>query len=76
MYPVAPILHITPHITAKADSGATSHYLKSEHIPSLTNVTPLLHGPSAVLPNNATITAIHQRTLPFAAALSHKAKSL
>ena len=75
VYPVAPILYITPHITAKADSGATSHYLKSEHIPSLTNVTPLLHGPSAMLPNNTTITATHQGTLPFAAALSYKAKN-
>ena len=70
VYPVAPILHITPHITAKADSGATSHYLKSEHIPSLTNFIPLLHGTSSILPTNTTITATHQGTLPFAAALS------
>ena len=74
VYPVAPILHISPHITAKADSGATNHYLKSEHIPSLTKVIPLFHGPSAILPNNTTITAIHQGTLPFASALSRKAK--
>ena len=66
VYPVASnIIKNTTHITLKADSGATSHYLKDLHIHALTNVTPLLNGLRVMLPNNATIQSTHSGTLPF-----------
>ena len=57
------VIDITP--IAKADSGATFHYLKPQHRKALTNVTELEHGPTATLPNNQTIQASCKGIIPF-----------
>ena len=51
---VAPI--ITPHENiAKADSGCTAHFVKSEHIPILQNVKRTKNGPIAAVPDKSII---------------------
>jgi len=56
--------HSTHHI-AKADSGATFHFLKPSHRKTLTNITDLSNGPNATLPNDDVIQATCEGFLPF-----------
>ena len=51
--------------TAKADSGATCHFLMSSHANLLGNVKTLENGQIATLPDKSTIQASHQGSLPF-----------
>ena len=57
----------------KADSGATTTYLKKEHAKFLQNLHILQNGPKAVLPNNTTIAASAQGDLPLHQCLTPKA---
>ena len=57
----------------KADSGATTTYLKKEHAKFLRNLQSLQNGPKAVLPNNTTIAAAAQGDLPLHPYLTPKA---
>ena len=60
-------------IIMKADSGATTTYLKKEHAKFLRNLQSLQNGPKAVLPNNTTIAAAAQGDLPLHPFLTPKA---
>lgn len=50
---------------AKADSGASRHYIRTQDTPVLNNVQPTSNGPLVNLPNNSTIKAEHIGHLPF-----------
>ena len=50
---------------AKADSGATFHFLKPEHRKAMKDVIKLKNGPKATLPNNETIQVSCSGILPF-----------
>ena len=49
--------NITNPAIAKADTGASSHFLMSQHKKSLYDISELSHGPLATLPDNSTIQA-------------------
>ena len=52
------------YITAKADSGATKHYFRTQDMACLQNIKTT-HGPSVYLPNMITITSTHSGLLPY-----------
>lgn len=55
----------TTHTVAKADSGCTAHFIKSNHKYLLQNTNPLTDGPKASLPSKTVITASHEGILNF-----------
>ena len=57
----------------KADSGATTTYLKEEHSKFFCNLHILQNGPRAVLPDNTTIAASAQGELPLHPLVTPKA---
>ena len=61
------------HRIAKADSGATFHFLKPSHRKAMTNIVDLSNGPKATLPNDQVIQASCEGTIPFKK-LSQQAK--
>ena len=66
----------TPNfVTAKADSGATTHSFSSNHYQYLNNVTPLIDGPSVKLPNGTTMIPKHTGQLNLST-LSDNAKKV
>ena len=54
----------TPHIVAKADSGTSKHYFRTEDTKCLDNVRKT-NGPSVFLPNMEQIHTTHSGLLPF-----------
>ena len=50
---------------AKVDTGASSHFVKSEHQDLLSNLANSCEEPIAALPNNKKIQATARGTLPF-----------
>ena len=63
------------NVSAKANSGASKHFLKPEHASVLRNLLPVPNGPPAVLPNKKKIHPTHQGYLPLSSALSESATS-
>jgi len=63
----------TNRIIMKADSGATTTYLKEEHSKFLRNLHILQNGPRALLPDNTTIAASAQGELPLHPLVTPKA---
>ena len=55
---------------AKADSGASRHYIRQSDTSILHNKTTDPHGPTVLLPNNASITATESGQLPLSNLLS------
>ena len=49
----------------KPDTGASAHFLKPEHTSCLINVEPIINGPTALLPNNTSISPTARGILPF-----------
>ena len=68
-------VHNTTSI-AKADSGATFHFLKPEHRKVMKNVIDLQNGPKATLPNNEVIQASCSGILPFPSVSQQASKAL
>ena len=65
----------TPITTAKADSGASSHYFRTADAHALSNLSPTPYGPTVMLPDNKVIQATHKGLLPFHHSLSTKSKT-
>ena len=70
--PVVPPTHFST-LSAKADSGATSHYFTPNDAHILQNLTNTA-GPIVALPNNETLASTQQGFLPFTTTLSNTAK--
>ena len=64
---------INPFI-AKLDSGASKHYIKTNHQNNLCHLQPLNNGPIAILPDATTVQASHKGTCPLHDNLSTTAK--
>ena len=60
-------------VVAKADSGASRHYIKEQDAKVLHNVKLDSNGPTVLLPNNASITSTKKGHLPLVSQLSHEA---
>ena len=73
LQPVASINSL--QITAKLDSGATSHYFKPTHHHALSNVKTLTFGPSATLPDNSIVTATKIGTFNLHQAIDKSART-
>ena len=59
----------------KADSGASDHYIKSDHMTYLKKVTNLHNTTTPInLPNNTILHPSHKGELPFAPQLSNESK--
>ena len=56
--------HFT-HRIAKADSGATFHFLKPSHRKAMTDIVDLPNGPKATLPNDQITQASCEGIIPF-----------
>jgi hypothetical protein len=72
------MLHDPPKpntIFAKADSGASSHYLMPQDQASLMNLRPTPFGPTVMLPDSTNIQATHSGQLPLHHSFSMKAKT-
>ena len=66
--------HTTQNI-AKADSGATFHFLKPTHRKAMTDIVELKNGPKALLPNDQTIQASCEGHLSFDKISRHASKA-
>ena len=64
------------NLDAKADSGASKHFFKTDHIKYLKNITKLDNGPNAQLPNNMIVQATHKGQLNLHQNLSSKASKV
>ena len=63
-------------LDAKADSGASKHFFKFEHIKYLKNVQRIYNGPFAHLPINTTVQATHKGYLNMHKDLSKQASEV
>ena len=61
-------------VIAKGDSGATSHYLRSDHTKFLEKITDHTYGPSVLLPNNDVIQSTSTGRLKLHSDLSSRAQ--
>ena len=63
--PVAPEKKLTTQFLLKADTGASRHFVKSEHLEHLGSIQRIKNGPSALLPNNEKIKPTFVGNLPI-----------
>ena len=71
---VPPVATSTKTVIAKADSGASKHYIREEDKNILCDIKNDPHGPTVQLPNDATITSTESGFLPLTSDLSTTAK--
>ena len=62
-------------LIAKADSGASNHYLRTANQQVLQNLRPTPYGPTVMLPDSRSIQATHKGILPLSHSLSTKSKT-
>ena len=71
-----PTTHFTTNVNAKADSGASKHFFKAEHMKYLKNVIKLQNGSIAQLPNNTIVQATHKGLMNFHKDISEEASEV
>ena len=71
--PQSPVPFIIPSFIAKADSGASNHYIPLKHSTTLSNIQST-EGPTVFLADDSTMNAAITGTLPLSAKLSSSAQ--